>query len=69
MSGDDYSAAPLSPKQKQRLRIALTMYLFFMGGYTILHNQFSAALFYVILTVVDFYFYINISDWVRIKRK
>lgn len=69
MNEDDYLAAPLTPKQKRVLRIGLTVYLVFMGTYTILHNDFSVAVFYATLTVADFYFYTNISEWIRIKKK
>ncbi len=70
MKDDDLSiAATLTPKQKRIMRIGLTVYLIFMGTYTLLHNNFAPALFYAILTTLDYYLYTNVSDWVRIKRK
>lgn len=69
MNEDDYLAAPLTPRQKRVLRIGLTVYLVFMGTYTILHNDFSAAFFYAMLSVVDFYFYNNVSEWIRAKKR
>jgi hypothetical protein len=69
MQDDQYAPAPLTPKQKRILRIALSTYLIFMGIYTLLIYSPAVALFYAILTTADFYLYINISGQVRIKKK
>lgn len=67
MEDDNFQAVPLTPRQKRWMRIGLSLYLVFMGTYTLLHNDFAASTFYALLSTFDFYFYLEMSQWVRLK--
>ncbi len=67
MDQEDFTAAPLSPRQKRWLRVGVTSYLIIMGGWTVLYGAYDVGFLYAVLVVADFYLYLNLNNWVRLK--